>query len=198
MNEHDRLQRQIAFIAEIDKLKSVLRRNTLIDGSRRENTAEHSWHIGVLAFVLAEHADEPVDALRVVHMLLIHDIVEIDAGDTFCYDEEAGMDKEEREQAAADRLFGLLPDDQAKQFRALWDEFEAAETPEAKFAHALDRLQPVLLNSRSGGGTWKEYDVSFEQVMARNEPISRGSKTLWEAACEMIGQAFPRKRDGND
>lgn len=195
-----RLHRQIEFIAELDRLKSVLRRNTLIDGSRRENTAEHSWHIGMLAIVLAEHANESVDILHVLKMLLIHDIVEIDAGDTFCYDDEAGRDKEEREQRAADRLFGMLPDDQARELRALWDEFEAADTPEAKFANALDRLQPVLLNSRSKGGTWKQYDVSVEQVIKRNRPIAAGSATLWERAETMIHDVMGEKgaRDRND
>lgn len=185
-----RLRLQIEFIAEIDRLKSILRRNTLIDGSRRENTAEHSWHISMLAIVLSEYANEPVDVLHVVKMLLIHDVVEIDAGDTFCYDETAGMDKEEREQVAADRLFVLLPDDQAREFRALWDEFEAAETPEAKFANALDRVQPVLLNYRSGGGTWKQFNVTIEQIMKRNSPIARGSTVLWEHAEAMILDAM--------
>lgn len=185
-----RLQQQIEFIAEIDRLKGILRRNTLIDGSRRENTAEHSWHISMLAIVLSEYANEPIDVLHVVKMLLIHDVVEIDAGDTFCYDDEAGMDKEEREQLAADRLFGMLPDDQAREFRALWDEFEAAETPEAKFANALDRVQPVLLNYRTGGGTWKEFNVTIEQIMKRNSPIARGSTVLWERAEAMIVDAM--------
>lgn len=185
-----RLRQQVEFVAEIDRLKSILRRNTLSDGSRRENTAEHSWHISMLAIVLSEHTNEPVDVLHVVKMLLIHDIVEIDAGDTFCYDETAGMDKEEREQAAADRLFGMLPKDQAREFRALWDEFEAAETPEAKFANALDRFQPVLLNYRSGGGTWKEYNVTVEQIMQRNRPIARGSSVLWEHTEAMIHDAM--------
>lgn len=185
-----RLKQQMKFIAEIDKLKNVERRNSLIDGSRRENTAEHSWHIAMLAVVLAEYSNEPVDVLHVVKMLLIHDIVEIDAGDTFCYDDVAGMDKEEREQAAADRLFGLLPEEQGREFRALWDEFEARETAEAKFANALDRVQPVLLNASSGGGTWKEYNVSKEQVFQRNLPIQDGSTTLWEVAKKLIEDAM--------
>lgn len=193
-----RLHRQIEFVAELDRLKSILRRNTLIDGSRRENTAEHSWHIGMFAIVLAEHADESVDILHVLKMLLIHDIVEIDAGDTFCYDDEAARDKEEREQKAADRLFGMLPDDQAREFRALWDEFEAATTAEAKFANALDRLQPVLLNSRSEGGTWKQYDVPTEQVIKRNRPIAAGSEILWERAEAMIYEAMGEKNADGD
>lgn len=184
-----RLRQQIEFITEIDKLKHVLRRNTLVDGSRRENSAEHSWHISMLAIVLAEHADEPVDVLHVVKLLLVHDLVEIDAGDTFCYDEEAKLDKEEREIAAADRLFALLPGEQARQFRALWDEYEAADTAEAKFAHALDRLQPLLLNYHSGGGTWQEYDIPLSSVLKRADGIRRGSKTLWDAANGVLDDA---------
>lgn len=183
-----RLQQQIAFLAELDRLKSVLRRNTLIDGSRRENTAEHSWHLGMLAIVLAEYADEPIDVLHVVKMVLVHDVVEIDAGDTFCYDEDAKVDK--RELAAAERLFALLPADQAKEFRALWDEYDATETAEAKFAHALDRLQPLLLNYRSGGGTWKEFDVCATQVLKRVESIGDGSEALLHAAKSMLDDAM--------
>lgn len=185
-----RLRQQFEFIAEIDRLKTVLRRNTLIDKSRRENSAEHSWHISMLAVVMAEYADEPVDIAHVIKMLLVHDVVEVDAGDTFTYDEDAGLDKEERERAAADRLFALLPDDQAQQFRALWDEFEAATTPEAKFANAMDRVQPVFLNYRTNGGTWKEYGVTMEQIMRRNRPIADASTTLWKAAEAMIREAM--------
>lgn len=192
-----RLRQQIEFIAEIDRLKNIVRRNTLIDRSRRENSAEHSWHISMLAIVLAEYANEPVDVLHCVKMLLIHDLVEIDAGDTFCYDETGQLDKEAREQAAADRLFAILPDDQARELRALWDEFEAAETPESKFANALDRVQPVLLNYRSGGGTWKEFNVSLEQIMQRNRPIAEGSTALWDVAEAMIIQAMGDEDSGD-
>lgn len=182
----ERLRQQLAFLAEVDRLKTVLRRNTLIDGSRRENSAEHSWHISLMALVLAEYANEPIDVFRVVQMLLIHDVVEIDAGDTFTYDPAANADKAEREQAAADRLFALLPPDQAASFRALWDEFEAAETPEAKFAQALDRLQPVFLNYLCNGGTWTEFQVPLERIVQRNGHIKKGSTVLWDCAKRMI------------
>lgn len=189
----ERLRQQLTFLAEIDRLKTVLRRNTLSDGSRRENSAEHSWHISIMALVLAEHANERIDVFRVVQMLLIHDLVEIDAGDTFCYDEAAHEGKAEREEAAADRLFSLLPTDQAATFRGLWDEFEAGETPEAKFANALDRLQPVLLNYLRNGGTWTEYRISLEQIVQRNGRIEEGSATLWECAKTMIHEIMADK-----
>lgn len=185
-----RLQQQLAFITEIDRLKSVLRRNTLGDGSRQENAAEHSWHTAMLALVLAEHANEPVDLCHVVKMLLVHDLVEVYAGDTFCYGPTDPGEKAAREQEAADRLFGLLPADQARPLRALWDEFEAAATPEAKFAQALDRLQPVLLNYRSGGGTWKRFGVPLDQILQRTRPIREGSAALWEQAEAMIHEAM--------
>src|SRR5262249_50705513 len=148
----DRLARQIAFIIEIDKAKQVLRQTLLMDGSRLENDAEHSWHLAVMALLLAEYAGEAVDLLRVLKMVLIHDLVEIDAGDTFVYDVEALATRREREERAADRIFGLLPADVEEEFRALWEEFEAQATPEARFAAALDRLQPLLHNYHTGGG----------------------------------------------
>ncbi|HEX8673323.1 MAG TPA: HD domain-containing protein, partial [Longimicrobium sp.] len=151
----DRLSRQLAFIVEVDRLKGVLRQTSLIDRSRRENSAEHSWHLAMAALALAEHAPADTDLLRAIRMVLVHDIVEIDAGDTFCYDDGAHLDKEARETLAAERIFGLLPPDQADEMRALWDEFEAGETPDARFAVALDRLQPLLVNFNSDGGTWK-------------------------------------------
>lgn len=189
----DRLQKQLHFLAEIDRLKSVLRRNRLIDGSRHENSAEHSWHISMLAVVLAEYANAPVDLLHVIKMLLIHDLVEIEAGDTFCYDEAALADQQEREQAAAERLFAMLPSDQAGEFHALWQEFEERTTPDAKFANALDRLQPVLLNYKADGGTWTEYAVPIGQVMQRNRPIQDGSTDLWQQARTMINQVMERR-----
>ena len=146
----DRFEQQLRFIVEIDRLKNVLRRTLLTDASRRENSAEHSWHIALMAPLLAEHACEPVNVERVMRMLLVHDIVEIDAGDTFAYDANGNADKAERERRAADRLYGLLPDDQARELRAAWEEFEAAESAEARFAHALDRLQPLLQNLQIG------------------------------------------------
>lgn len=189
-----RLHEQMTFIAEIDRLKTVLRRNPLADASRRENTAEHSWHIATLAIVLAEYANEPIDVLHVVKMLLIHDVVEIDAGDTFTYDAAANADKEERERAAADRLFALLPDNQAEEYRRLWNEFEARVTPDSKFANALDRLQPLLLNYLSGGGTWKEYDVPWERIMDRVKPIADGSHALWDAARALLDDGVHKGR----
>lgn len=163
----DRFSRQIEFILELDKLKRVQRRTYLTDASRWENTAEHSWHVSLAAFVLAEHADEKPDIGRVLRMLLVHDVVEIDADDTFCYDEDGVVGQTEREQAAADRLFALLPDDQAEEFRALWEEFEAGNTPEARFARTLDRLQPLLQNFASQGRSWRENRISKDQVLLR-------------------------------
>lgn len=184
-----RLAAQIGFIVEIDRLKHVLRRSLLTDGSRRENDAEHSWHMAVMAMVLAEHAAEPVEIGRVVRMLLVHDLVEIDAGDTFLYDTVAAADQEEREQRAADRIFGLLPAEQEKEFRALWDEFEARATPDAKFARALDRLQPMLHNFLTQGGSWKEYGVRPEQVLARKRLIADGAPALWALAETLVAEA---------
>lgn len=176
----DRLARQIAFILEIDKLKTILRQNVPItEPHRQENDAEHSWHLAMMALLLAEHADEPVDVTRVVKMLLIHDIVEIDAGDTFIYDAAAQAGKEEREQRAADRLFGLLPADQAGELRGLWDEFEARATADARFAHAMDRFQPVLLNVATQGLRWKLHGVTADKVLARNSVIGDSSERLW-------------------
>ncbi|WP_142849140.1 HD domain-containing protein [Telmatospirillum sp. J64-1] len=186
----DRLAAQIDFILEIDRLKLILRQNCLVtDRSHRENSAEHSWHLAVMAILLAEYADEPVDVTRVMKMLLIHDIVEVDAGDTFIYDEAGHADKEERERAAADRLFGMLPEDQGTELRALWDEFEASETADARFANALDRLQPVLLNTATEGERWRAKGVVAEQVLERNSRIGRSSQRLWELVRGRIERA---------
>mgnify|MGYP001157837070 CR=1 FL=1 len=187
-----RLAQQIEFIVEIDRAKQVLRRTLLTDKSRRENDAEHSWHIAVMALVLAEHAAEEIDLLRTIKMLLIHDIVEIDAGDTFTYDEAAQKDKAEREKAAAQRIFSLLPEDQAAEMMALWEEFEAKETPEARFAAALDRLQPLIHNYLTDGATWQEHGVSQEAVLARNRHMETGAPTLWAFARAMIEDAVAR------
>lgn len=190
----DRLTAQIAFILEIDKLKTILRQNVPItEPHRRENDAEHSWHLAMMALTLAEHADEPVDVARVMKMLLIHDIVEIDAGDTFIYDDAAHDDKDEREQAAATRLFGLLPEDQGRELRLLWEEFEARETADARFAGALDRLQPVLLNVATQGRKWRENGVTADKVLARNSRIGDASTPLWDYARTLIEGAV---RDG--
>ena len=185
----DRMDQQIAFITEVDKLKHVLRRTYLIDGKRRENDAEHSWHLAVMAVLLSEYASEEPDLLKVVKMLLIHDVVEIDAGDTFAYDEAGHADKAERERRAAERIFNLLPADLAGDVFALWEEFEARETPEAKYAQALDRLQPILLNYGSGGIAWREHNISREQVIARNRHIQAGAPALWTYVRGLIDRA---------
>ena len=185
----ERLARQLAFIAEIDRLKAVLRQNRVLRGERRENSAEHSWHLALMALVLAEHANQPVDLLRVVKMALLHDLVEIDAGDTFVYDQVGRAQQVEREQAAAQRIFGLLPADQSAEFRALWDEFEAAETMEARFGKALDRLAPVLLNVASSGQAWREHGVGADQVLSLNSRIALGSEALWQVARQAIEEA---------
>ena len=181
-----RIPPQLAFIVEVDRLKGILRRTTLCDGSRPENSAEHSWHLAVMASVLAEHAPASIDAARVMRMLLIHDIVEIDAGDTFAYDVIAGAGREDRERMAAERIYGLLPPDQEKEFRALWEEFEAGVSPEARFAVALDRLQPLLNNDKSCGGSWRLHGVSRTQVLARMRPIELAIPELWPHVMEIV------------
>ncbi|MCR8827181.1 HD domain-containing protein [Pseudosulfitobacter koreensis] len=179
-DQHDRLNRQMAFLREADKLKGILRASRLLDNSRHENSAEHSWHIMLYACVLAEHAGDGVDATRVMQMLLIHDIVEIDAGDAPIHGHVDHAAMALKEAAAADRLFNLLPDDQARDFRALWDEFEAAQTPDAQFAKAIDRTQTPVGNLHSGGGTWTEYDVTMDQMDTRvGVPIQRGAPVIW-------------------
>jgi len=188
----ERLEKQIGFIVEIDKLKKVLRQTLLTDFERRENSAEHSWHLALMAIFLAEHAKEKVDLPKVVKLVLIHDLVEIDAGDTYCYDDEGNLDKNEREQKAADRIFNLLPGEQAVELRALWDEFEARETPEARFANSLDRFQPLLFNHVTNGQSWVEHQISQEQVLDRNSPIEDGSETLWGYSKGMIDQAVEK------
>lgn len=187
-----RLERQIAFIVEIDKLKRVLRQTRLMDGSRRENDAEHSWHLALMAVVLAEHAGAGIDVARVLKMLLIHDVVEIDAGDTFLYARTDAAAQAQREARAAERLYGLLPPDQAGELRALWDEFEARATAEAKFARALDRFQPLLQNHGNRGGTWLEHDISAEQVLARKHIVAEGSPALWDLARALIEDSLRR------
>jgi putative hydrolase of HD superfamily len=187
-----RLERQIAFIIELDKLKQVLRQTRLMDGSRRENDAEHCWHVALMAMVLAEHAGAGIDVLRVLKMLLIHDVVEIDAGDTFLYAAVDAAAVAERETRAAERIFGLLPPDQAGELRALWEEFEARRSAEAKFARALDRLEPLLQNHRNGGGTWREHGVTVEQVLAKKHIVADGSAALWAFAVELIDDSLAR------
>ena len=179
------------FVIEVDKLKKITRQNYLADGSRKENDAEHSWHLALMALVLCEHvgAEERPDLLRVIKMALIHDLVEIDAGDTYCYDEKANAGKRERELAAADRLFGILPPDQAREFRELWEEFEEQRTPEARFAAALDRLQPLTLNYIAGGKSWREHGISYSQVIKRNSSIGESSPALWKFTLNIIREA---------
>jgi 5'-deoxynucleotidase YfbR-like HD superfamily hydrolase len=181
--------RQIAFVLEIDKLKGVLRQTLLTDGSRRENSAEHSWHLAIMASLLAQYAAESIDTNKVIRMVLVHDLVEIDAGDTFAYDVVGNQDKEERELRAADRIFGLLPPEQGAEFRTLWEEFEAAATPEAQFANALDRLQPLLNNWRTRGGTWRMHRVSKSKVYQRMEPVRRYLPVAWPLVQSIIEES---------
>ncbi len=188
----DRLERQIRFVMELDKLKSVIRRTLILGGVRDENSAEHSWHLALMAVLLAEYADQPVDLARVVKMALVHDVVEIDAGDTFCYDEQACRDKDAREQQAAERIFNLLPADQAAEFRALWEEFEARVTPESRFANAMDRLQPLLLNYHAEGKSWRAHGVTSDRVIKRCQPIEEGSKHLWDYGRSLIEAAVEK------
>jgi putative hydrolases of HD superfamily len=188
----DRLSQQLAFIIEIDKLKSILRQTLITDGSRRENSAEHSWHLAVMAPLLAEYAPEPVDVSRAIRMLLVHDIVEIDAGDTFAYDMHGNESKAERELQAADRIFGLLPEDQQREYRALWEEFELRDTAEARFANALDRLQPLLNNYRTQGGTWRIHKLNRTQVVKRMEPVREFLPTVYPIVEQYLSDACAR------
>ena len=186
----ERLEQQIQFIIEIDKLKQVVRQTYVTDGSRNENSVEHSWHLAVMAMILSEHAnDSDIDLLKVIRMVLIHDIVEIDAGDTFLYDDKHTESKINRELAAADRLFNILPADQADMFRKLWDEFEARETKDAKFAYALDRLQPMLHNVITKGKAWQKHGVKKFQVIEKNSPMQEGAAALWEYISDLLDYA---------
>ncbi|MBQ8296440.1 MAG: HD domain-containing protein [Ruminococcus sp.] len=188
----ERLIKQMEFMIEIDKLKNIYRQTYILGEERKENDAEHSWHIAVLAFALAEYSDKPVDVLKVMKMLLLHDIVEIDAGDTYCYDAEGYKTKAEREENAARRIFGLLPDDQYEEFYGLWREFENGETHEAKFAAVLDRMQPLTLNYSKNGVSWLEHGVFKEQVEKRNLANSDISEALAELVQAMIDDAASR------
>jgi putative hydrolase of HD superfamily len=195
MPPSDRLARQIAFLIECDHLQDIVRQTLNAHSRRLENDAEHSWALCLFVMTLAEHSNTPVDALRVMQMLLIHDIVEIDAGDTYAYDTQRLADQHEREARAADRIFGLLPDDQAATFRALWDEFEARQTADAIFAHAIDRFQAMLLNSLAEGATWRRHNVTRDQIWARNGPIGDGSTALWTYISGIADQVL--KESGN-
>ncbi|MBA0051251.1 HD domain-containing protein [Streptomyces sp. AJS327] len=187
-----RLATQIGFIAEVDRLKTVLRLSPLLAAERRENDAEHSWHLALMVLVLAEYANEPIDVGRTVQLVLLHDLVEIYAGDTCLFDDVGRQDKAERESAAADRLYALLPDDQEGVFRSLWDEFEAAKTPEARFAKAMDRLQPLLLNFGNRGGTWGTPGVTDAVVRDRTSVIGDGSRELWDYTEKLLDRAADR------
>jgi len=183
----ERLLQQIKFITEIDKAKQIFRQNVVIGTKRNENDAEHSWHLAIMAMLLSEYAkDKDVDILKVIKMVIVHDLVEIDAGDTFCYDEKGYEDKKEREMRAADRLFSILPEDQANEIMALWREFEEEETKEACFAASLDRLQPLILNYSTEGYTWKKPGVTSEKVFKRNGMLEENVPELWDYAKEII------------
>ena len=182
----DRMKQQIAFLMEIDKVKNIFRQTYLADGKRKENDAEHSWHLAIAAFLLKEYVAEDVDVMKVMIMVLIHDLVEIDAGDTYAYDAEGAKTKRAREVAAADRIFGMLPEDQGGYFRELWDEFEAYESDDAKFAHLLDNFQPLLLNHESNGKSWTEHHVKKSQIYKRNEKIEETSPEVWELMKQIV------------
>jgi len=191
--ENERLMKQIRFITEIDKLKQIYRQSVIIGAERNENDAEHSWHMAIMAILLSEYsAAKDLDILKVIKMVLIHDIVEIDAGDTFCYDEKGYEDKEEREKKAAERIFNILPDDQAKEIRELWEEFEKLETDEAKFAACLDRLQPLILNYNTNGHTWQKPGVNKSKVLKRIGPLEENTPDLWEYAREILEDSIKK------
>lgn len=180
--ERERLEKQFSFIREIDREKFIGRQTYLTDGERKENDAEHAWHMAVMTLLLAEYANEEIDVLKTVTMLLIHDIVEIDAGDTYAYDEEAKKTQKDRERKAAERIYGLLPADQGEKLKELWQEFEACATPEARFARCMDNLQPMMLNAATDGKAWVEHQVELSQILGRNQNTHTGSEILWEYA----------------
>lgn len=191
--KNERLMKQIQFIIEIDKLKKVFRHNIVIGTIRNENDAEHSWHLAIMAMLLSEYsADKDIDILKVIKLAIVHDLVEIDAGDTFCYDDKANEDKAEREQKAAERLFNILPEDQAEEIFNLWREFEERKTPEARFASCLDRLQPLLLNYSTEGYTWQNPEVTSEKVLNRNMFLEKNAPELWDYAKEIIEDSIKK------
>ncbi|HLO77844.1 MAG TPA: HD domain-containing protein [Magnetospirillum sp.] len=192
MTDADRLSRQLAFSLELDKLKTILRQTLLVDSSRQENDAEHSWHVSMMAVLLAEYAPEGADPLRACRMLLFHDVVEIDAGDTFIHDDKGNADKADREQAAARRIYGILPADQAEELTALWREYEERLTPTAKFADALDRLQPIMNNFATGGGTWRPHGVTADKVLKLVGRIRDGVPALGDYAQSLVEEAVRR------
>lgn len=184
--DQERFEKQLRFILEIDREKNILRQTHLSGGGRQENDAEHAWHMAVMAYLLREYANEPIDLAKTLMMILIHDVVEIDAGDTYAYDEAAAATQREREEAAAERLFGLLPEDQGRELRELFEEFEAYETPEARFAHTMDNFQPLMLNDSNGGGDWRARGVRRSQVEKRNEKTGTGSGKIWDYMQKII------------
>ncbi len=186
------LQKQITFIKEIDKLKYIQRKTRLFNSDRHENDAEHSWHLAMMAMVLAEHSNTPVNLLRVIKMLLIHDIVEIDAGDTFLFDTKKNHVNTEEELKAAKRIFGMLPKEQTEELVALWLEFEEGETDDARFAKAMDRFEPMLQNASNKGGTWAEFNVPYETVVDKKKKIAKGSETVWEYARNLLDESVEK------
>jgi len=190
--EKSRLIQQLEFIKEIDKLKYIQRRTKLLNSDRHENDAEHSWHLAMMTIVLAEHSNKPIDVLKVLKMVLIHDIVEIDAGDTFIYDTAKSHDNTDEELIAAKRIFGMLPDEQAAEFIAVWTEFEEGISDEAKFAKSMDRLEPLLQNTSNDGGTWREFDVPYERVYDKKKVIKNGSESIWYYAEELINESVEK------
>ena len=186
------LIKQIQFIQEIDKIKYIFRKTKLINSDRPENDAEHSWHLAMMAIVLAEYANEPIDVAKVVKMVLIHDIVEIDSGDIFMYDTVKNHDNYDEELKAARRIFGILPEKQAEEFINLWIEFEQMETMESKFARTIDRLEPLLQNVSNNGGTWAEFDIKYQQVMDKKRLIQQGSEQIWEFAKKLIDESVEK------
>lgn len=182
----ERLEKQLSFLIELDKQKEIIRQTYLASGSRKETDAEHAWHLAVMCLLLSEYANEPIDVAKTMMMVLTHDLVEIDAGDTYAYDEIGNQSKKERETKAADRIYGLLPEDQEQYLRSLWDEFEEMETKEAKFANMLDKIQPVLLSDANEGKSWKEHSVRIEQILSRNARTHEGSETLWSYIEEIL------------
>ena len=187
-----RLKKDLEFIVELDKMKSIFRRTSVIGEDRQEDDAQHSWHISGMAMILSEYANENIDTCKVIKMLLTHDLVELYAGDTFCYDIVGNMDKRDREVKAADKLYGMLEEDKGKELRALWDEFEEQKTPESKFAASMDRLQPMLSNYNNNGGTWKKYNVAKEDIYKRISPVKEASNELWEFVEYMLEDAYNR------
>lgn len=190
--DSENLLKQISFIREIDKLKYILRRTKLFNSNRNENDVEHSWHLALMAIVLAEHSNHPIDILKVLKMVLIHDIVEIDAGDVFLYDTRKNHDNTEEERLAANRIFGLLPENQSMELIAIWEEFEAGETNEAKFAKTMDRLEPLLQNTSNNGGTWAEFDVDYATVYEKKKVIENGSDAIWKYAKELLNDSLEK------